>query len=152
MVDKAGRDTLERLKRVERELAISPEALFEHPELARQVFEAVSDAIIISDPDSVIKLVNRQTERMFCYSRAELIGQNVRILMPEEYRSRHAAKQDSYFRDPHVRSFEGEFLEGLRRTGERFQVMIALHPIVSSRGTFVMATLREKGHDEPVAN
>lgn len=141
MVERSGAQTLKRLKQLERELRISPEALFEHPEIASAVFEAVSDAIVIADDRGVIRLVNHEAEIMFGYARDELIGQDVTVLVPKEFREAHARKQDSYFADPYARRVEG--LYGVRRTGEKFSVLIALHPLRSVAGDLVMATLRE---------
>jgi len=141
VVERSGAETLARLKQLEKELRISPEALFEHPEIASAVFEAVSDAIVIADEKGVIRLVNHEAEIMFGYARDELIGHNVTVVIPKEYREAHARKQKEYFKCPDTRRIEG--LYGQRRTGEKFSVIIALHPLRSVAGNLVMATLRE---------
>jgi PAS domain S-box-containing protein len=144
VVERSGTQTLLRLKQLERELRISPEALFEHPEVALAVFEAVTDAIVIIDNCGIIRLLNHEAEAMFGWARDQLIGKNVSVLIPERYRDAHAAKQEAYFRNPYVRRLDG--LCGLRRSGEEFPVMIALHPLRSA-GDLVMATLRGERHD-----
>ena len=62
-------------------------------QLAAMLRSAV-DAIISIDQTGLIESINPATEKLFGYSAAELIGQNVKILMPEPYRSQH----DSYIR------------------------------------------------------
>src|SRR5271154_3513127 len=49
----------------------------------RSLLEAAPDAMIISSSDGVISLVNSEAETMFGYSRAELIGQNMRMLVSD---------------------------------------------------------------------
>ena len=70
----------------ERELALKREARF------RQFLEAAPDGVVIADTHGLIQLVNAQTERMFGYTRAELAGRPVEVLMPaRDYRNRHAS-------------------------------------------------------------
>src|SRR5271156_6263008 len=49
----------------------------------RSVLEAAPDAMIISDEEGCISLANSQAEIMFAFPREELIGQNIRMLVPE---------------------------------------------------------------------
>src|SRR6476660_4190991 len=58
----------------------------------RALMESAVTAIITIDPRGLIETVNPATERLFGYGAAELIGQNVKVLMPEPYR----AEQDGY--------------------------------------------------------
>jgi PAS domain S-box-containing protein len=58
------------------------------------ILQSAVDAIISIDAGGVIESVNPATEKLFGYSATELIGQNVKVLMPEPYRSQH----DSYIR------------------------------------------------------
>ena len=53
--------------------------------LFRAVVEAALDAIVVIDRDGRVRSVNTATERIFGYSAAELVGRNVRVLMPEPY-------------------------------------------------------------------
>ena len=144
MVDKSGWNTIKKLKKLEEELSLSEQAVYEHPELVAQVFEVVPDGIIIIDPIGTIRLVNQEAERMFGYTRTELLGQSVEMLIPEEYRMRLSA---NHFQNPRERVFLD--LEGQRKDGTRFQVMIALHPLASIAGALIMATLR-RGRNEPI--
>ena len=60
--------------------------------------------MVIVNSQGLIQLVNAQTEKLFGYSRAELIGQRVEILVPSRYQDRHAADREGYARSPHARS------------------------------------------------
>lgn len=66
----------------------------------RGLLEAAPDAMVIVGRDGNIALVNSQTERLFGYPRAELLGKPVETLVPERFRSRHDRHRDSFFFNP----------------------------------------------------
>ena len=55
----------------------------------RGILESAVTAIITIDHRGLIETVNPATERLFGYGAQELIGQNVKVLMPEPYRAEH---------------------------------------------------------------
>ncbi len=65
------------------------EALQESEQRARAVVETAVNAIITMNTERVIESVNTATERIFGYSREEMVGKNIRMLMPQPYRDRH---------------------------------------------------------------
>src|SRR3954453_16406678 len=73
-------------------------------EVVWAVLEAAPDAVVLVDPDGRIALANRQVETMFGYARAELLGENVEILVPEEARGVHAAHRLRYRAEPRTRA------------------------------------------------
>ena len=93
----------------------------------RAIIDAAVDGIIVIDAHGTIEAVNAAAQRMFGYSEAEAIGQNVKILMPEPDRSRH----DGYI-DHHLRTGErriigiGRAVTGLRRDGTSFPLHLSV--------------------------
>ncbi|WP_193369459.1 sensor histidine kinase [Pelagibius marinus] len=110
----------------------------------RALLEAAPDAIAIADTEGHIELVNAQTERLFGYSRDQLIGQKVEVLVPERFRERHVFHRTGYVDEPHVRSMgEGLDLHGRRADGSEFPVAISLSPLETAKGMLVIAAIRD---------
>lgn len=106
--------------------------------------ESVPDAMLIVDSDGLIVLANGRMEELFGYSRAELAGQPVEMLMPEAHRTRHAAFREGYVRSPRARDMAANLeLKGVRRSGEQFPVEISLSPIPSSNGILISSAIRD---------
>jgi len=78
----------------------------------RGFLEAAPDALVLVDPSGLIVFVNSQTERLFGYPRAELLGASVEVLVPLRFRGQHPAHRSAYFSDPKVRG-QGERIKKL---------------------------------------
>jgi PAS domain S-box-containing protein len=110
----------------------------------RQLLEAAPDAIVIVGPQGDILLVNRMTEAMFGYSRDELIGQAVEILLPARFREGHYKHRDNYIENAHTRPMgSGLELFACRKDGTEFPVEISLSPLQSHSGMLVTSVVRD---------
>lgn len=106
------------------------------------VVEAAPNAMIMVDKDGKIVLVNLQTEKLFGYSRNELLGSPIEILVPARLRGNHPNHRNSFFRDPQARSMGmGRELFGTRKNGSEVPIEIGLNPIETSEGMFVLASI-----------
>jgi PAS domain S-box-containing protein len=110
----------------------------------RDLLEAAPDAMVIADRENRIVLVNAQAERLFGYTKQELIGQPVEILLPEDARDSHAQHAATYFALPHTRRMgTGLEFSGRRKDGTVFPAEISLGPLETEDGTLVSTAIRD---------
>ena len=118
--------------------------LLEHRWLFHSLLEALPDAVAIVDSAGTILHVNKSVEGLFGYQPDELSGQDIGILMPERFRTRHADHFEAYIARPITRRMgNGMELIGLRRDGSEFPIDVALSPIPGEAGGFVAAAIRD---------
>lgn len=143
-------ETIDKLKELEKNIATNPLSLLENPEFMVQLFLALPDAIVVAHMRTgQIRMVNTQAELMFGYHHSDLIGKEIELLMPEEYRARHKQHRSQYSQHPHTRPMGiGLHLEGLNADGNRFKVEINLSPIMTRQGLFVISIIRKRGGDD----
>src|SRR3989338_11586081 len=131
------RERLARLERLDIERRRAEERF-------RGLLEAAPDAIVIVDGRGRITLVNAQTETLFGYSRDDLLGQPVELLVPERFRDRHGAHRDRYGADARTRSMgDGLDLTGRRKDGSEFPVEISLSPLKVDEDVLVISIIRD---------
>ena len=91
------------------------------------LLESAPDAMVIVDQKGEILLVNSQTEALFGFTRKELLGKKVEILIPPRYHARHAGHREGFFLDPRIRPMGLNLdLFALRKDGTEFPVEISL--------------------------
>ncbi|MGE3261258.1 MAG: PAS domain S-box protein [Bacteriovoracia bacterium] len=114
-------------------------------EQAFRVFlDAAPDAIVVVDDGGHIVMANKLAEVMFAYSKEDLLGQRVEMLLPEKSRTVHISHRTGYFRDPKVRPMgEGRELSGRRRDGTEFPIEISLSPLHTEQGILAISIIRD---------
>jgi PAS domain S-box-containing protein len=107
----------------------------ERNETNRALLESSAQAIVGVDDNRRIAVVNVMAERMFGYTRKELLGQPLEILVPERLRERHRAHHASYIaaRQPGAMG-PGRSLSARRKDGTEFPVEITLNTVQTRRG------------------
>ncbi len=109
------------------------------------VLEAAPDAIVVTDAKGVIVLANARTSRLLGYTRDELMGQPVEMLVPTEHRRAHVVDRTRYAADPISRpmGLRGEQLMAQRKDGTRFAADISLSSLQTDDGLLVAAAIRD---------
>jgi PAS domain S-box-containing protein len=106
--------------------------------------EVAPDAIVGVMSDGVIVLANARVEALFGYTREELIGRLVEILVPDGARPLHPAKRARYGVDPRPRLMDGNSeLVARRKDGTQFPAEISLSPIATGKGIITFAAIRD---------
>jgi PAS domain S-box-containing protein len=110
----------------------------------RALLEAAPDAIIVVNQSAVIVLVNAQAEKLFGYSREELIGRPAKILVSENFRDQHSQQHSRFLAAPPERpAMAGLELFGLRKDGTEFPIEIRLSPLDTKEGVLVSSAIRD---------
>ncbi len=120
------------------------EALRQSEQQLRALFEFSPDAIIASDQEGQITQANARVESFFGYTRAELLGQSIDVLVPERFRRSHRAHRKDYSDQARVRPMgNGLELYGRRKDGSEFPADIMLGPVETAEGRMVLSVIRD---------
>jgi len=120
------------------------ERLRESEEKFRTFLELLPDGLVIVDRTGHIEIVNAQAEKVFSYTRDELLGRPVETLLPERFRDVHVRHRADYYSDPRTRRM-GIALDlfGRRKSGSEFPVDILLSPVEMRDEIHVISIIRD---------
>ncbi|WP_395741744.1 PAS domain S-box protein [Prosthecobacter sp.] len=104
--------------------------LHEREERLRAILNTVADAVVTIDQRGIIINVNPATERMFGYTEAEMVGRNVKMLMPSPYREEHDSYLRRFKRTGQARLIGmGREAQGRRKDGTLFPIELAVSQV-----------------------
>ncbi len=110
----------------------------------RALIDGAPDAMVIVDEKGVIQRINAQTEKVFGYTRAELVGQAIEALVPEAIREQHPHFRLKYMQDKAAQQANETFaLSAQAKDGHVFPVDINLSPLETEEGVLVVASVRD---------
>jgi PAS domain S-box-containing protein len=110
----------------------------------RSLLDAAPDAMVCVNANGVIALVNAQAESLFGYSRDEMIGQPVEMLVPDRLKHVHPLRRSEYVAHPVPRAMgAGRDLAARRKDGSEFFAEISLSSIRTEEGPLISATIRD---------
>ncbi len=126
------------------EQLLAQEALRASEERYRTVAETAGDSIITIDGQSRIQFANRATEKIFGYSPADLVGQELTVLMPEAIRQTHRAGIRRYLEtgERHL-SWQATQVPGLHRDGREIPLEIAFAEFREKDQRFFTGIIRD---------
>jgi PAS domain S-box-containing protein len=110
----------------------------------KRLVEAAPDAMVIVNERGRIVLINTQTQKLFGYTRDELLGQAIEVLVPQKSRGRHSEHRTKFVHNSLVRPMgAGLELYGLRKDGTEFPVEVSLSPLETEEGLLVSSAVRD---------
>ena len=108
------------------------------------MLNAAVDGIVLINTTGIIQSVNPSIEKMFGYASEELVGQNVKILMPAPWREEHDGYLASYMATGKARIIGiGRQVEGRRRDGSTFPLDLAVSEVRHGGEVFFLGTIRD---------
>jgi PAS domain S-box-containing protein len=116
-----------------------------HPErMSQRIVEAAPCGMVMIDGEGRIVLINQLTESMFGYTRAELVGCPLEMLLPERLRTGHGVLRTGFAATPSTRQIgAGRDLTARRKDGSEFPVEIGLNPVPGDDGRLVLAAVTD---------
>ncbi len=110
----------------------------------QQMLDAAPDAMIGVDPAGVIVMTNAQTESVFGYTRGQLIGQRLEILIPDRAKDAHRGHRAGFFHAPRIRPMGVDLnLSGRRSDGTEFPAEISLSWLETEDGVVALGAIRD---------
>ncbi|UVJ37924.1 PAS domain S-box protein [Arthrobacter sp. CJ23] len=110
----------------------------------RDLIEAVPDALLLIDEHGDVAFVNSHTERLFGYSRSQLLGRHYEMLLPERFKGRGGATREQLAKDPGMRRAGTDLkLFGRHRDGTEFPMEVSFAPLGVGPSMKIVASVRE---------
>ena len=110
----------------------------------RSIVDTVPDAIILIDAEGRVESFSPAAERLFGYAADEVVGHNVKMLMPSPYREAHDGYLARYAWTGERRIIGiGRIVVGRRKDGETFPMELAVGEFASPTGNFFTGSVRD---------
>ncbi len=110
----------------------------------RGYIESAPDALIISDREGKIQLINSQTEKLFGFNREEIMGHNIELLIPSEFREFKNKVEDDLLREKRfIKKSKKIELFGINKEGLEFPIEVSLSLIKADEGILISAAIRD---------
>ncbi|MGK2905245.1 MAG: sensor histidine kinase [Desulfuromonadales bacterium] len=118
--------------------------LFQSDVTLRTLLESLAEGVVVIDSTATIIFVNRQAERLFGYTKQEIVGQPLNLLLPAKFHSCHPKHVAGYFAKPKIRpmGLEQE-LAARHKSGHSFPVEISLSHLETTSGSLAMAFITD---------
>lgn len=96
-------------------------------QMFQALFESATEGIVVADTHGKIVMINPNGSRMFGYSKEELVGQKIEVLIPKPLAKKHVSHRKGYNKNPHPRSMGiGMDLSAVKKDGSEFPVEVSL--------------------------
>jgi len=113
--------------------------------IAQRLLQFSPDAMLVVDTQGIIHFSNETSSSLFGYTPEELMGQPIKLLIPQRFHTRHGAHLSNYLRQPTSREMGARIsdLFARRADGSEFPAGIRLSPFNDGEQSFVAAAIRD---------
>ena len=126
------------------ELRLAEQGLFARQAHLNSILETVPDAMIVIDERGIMQSFSKAAERQFGYSAGEVIGKNIKMLMPSPYRESHDGYLERYKRTGERRIIGiGRVVVGERRDGSTFPMELSVGEMRSGNARYFTGFIRD---------
>ena len=134
----------ERLKRARRDAAINSQTAVARQAHLQSILDTIPEAMIVIDEHGAIQSFSAAAERLFAYKATEVIGQNIKMMMPSPYRQEHDGYLARYLRtnEPRIIGI-GRVVVGQRKDGSTFPMELAVGEMRSNNRRFFTGFIRD---------
>jgi two-component system, LuxR family, sensor kinase FixL len=137
----AGGEAFQRMR--SRSVAVNRDLLAREAHL-QSILATVPDAMVVITERGIMQSFSHAAERLFGWSADEVIGQNVKILMPEPYREQHDGYLDRYLTTGERRIIGvGRVVVGERKDGSTFPMELSVGEMISGDQRFFTGFVRD---------
>jgi len=134
----------ESLRKVRSQARLSSDDVLAREAHLRSILDTVPDAMIVIDEQGIMHSFSSAAERQFGYSAAEVLGKNVKMLMPSPYRENHDGYIERYLRTGERRIIGiGRLVVGERKDGSTFPMELAVGEMKSGNQRFFTGFVRD---------
>lgn len=108
------------------------------------VIEASPYGKLLIDAKGIIQMINPSMLKLFGYTKEELLGKSMDVLLPERYRDIHSKHRDDYAKNPTLRAMGlGRDLTGRHKDGSEIPIEIGLNPVQTDEGQLILAAITD---------
>jgi len=131
-----------------------PSLFQENESVFNILFEAVSEGVVVVDENQIIVATNLAAQKMFGYTKNEILNQHLNILIPKKHHKVHGGHFNSFYKQASTRQMgHNRLLFGAKKDGESFPVEVGLNPFKIQNKTYVMSiiidiTIRKEAEDK----
>jgi two-component system sensor kinase FixL len=134
----------ELFRRVRARAASMTESVLEREAHLRSILETVPDAMIVIDDKGAVQSFSAAAERLFGWPAAEMLGRNVKLLMPQPYQEAHDGYLSRYMRTGEKRIIGvGRVVVAQRRDGSTFPVELSVGEMISGSHRYFTGFIRD---------
>ncbi len=113
-------------------------------QILQTVYDTSADAIVVIDENAIVQSFNRTAEKMFGFSASDVLGQNIKVLMPPYFAAHHDGYMERYMKTGERRIIGiGRIVTGQRKDGSTFPIELSIGEAKTSNRRLFTGFIRD---------